>query len=212
MGNLISLIHPSRGRPWKGYDTANKWIEHAGCQVEHIFSLDESDPERSKYQKIDKLLIDNNTSVVEATNKAAKMAKGDILLYLSDDFDCFPDWGLYVTREAAKITRPDWLLKVDDCLQRFEVDVLTIPIMSKALYNKLGYFWHPEYKSMFTDQDLYWTTFNMGCLFTAPHLKFPHQHYSVGKTKIDDTYQRSNQNWNSGKELYHKRKAMNFPL
>lgn len=210
---MISLIHPSRGRARQAYDTAHKWISKAGCDVEHIFSLDLGDSEYQKYTPFKKCLINDNHSVVEATNIAAKEATGNILLYLSDDFDCFDNWGMAILEalDRLQIKQPEWLLKVDDCLQRFDVDVLTIPIMSKSLYHKLGYFWHPSYKSMFVDQDLFWTVKNMNALFEARWLKFEHKHYSVGKTKIDDTYQRSNENWNTGKTLYNQRKSMNFP-
>ena len=68
-----------------------------------------------------------NSSVVEATNRAAKYAKGDILLYLSDDFKCPDNWGASIY-QSVKDFGPVWLLKVDDCLQQFEVPVLTIPI------------------------------------------------------------------------------------
>lgn len=208
---MISLIHPSRGRPQKAYETAKKWIESAGVDVEHIFSVDRSDDFHGSYIPIDKLIVDQNTSVVEATNKAAKEAKGDILLYLSDDFDCFPDWGVAVEK-AVKDLPPMWLLKVDDCLQRFDVAVLTIPIMSRPLYERLGYFWHPEYKSMFCDEHLYWVCHRMGVIRNAEHLKFKHNHVSVGLAQDDETYRRSAANWDQGKALFAKHKAAGFPI
>lgn len=213
---MISLIHPSRGRPQKANETAKKWIESAGVPVEHILSLDLDDHSRyqytgEKYLEWDKVIVSLNTSVVEATNKAAKTAKGDILLYLSDDFDCFPDWGVAIEK-AVKDFPPMWLLKVDDCLQRFDVAVLTIPIMSRPLYERLGYFWHPEYKSMFVDEDLYWTCRKLGVIRNAEHLKFEHKHVSVGKAQDDDTYRNSAKNWDQGKAVFARRKQEGFPV
>lgn len=208
---IISLIHPSRGRPDLARKTALKWIREAGVEVEHILSLDTSDPLLGQYIASDMQCISPNTCVVEATNTAAKKALGDILVYLSDDFDCFDNWGVAIENEVKDFGTM-WLLKVDDCLQKFEVPVLTIPIMSRGLYNRLGYFWYPEYRSMFCDEDLYWTCRKLGVIRNAPHLKFEHKHASVGKAPDDETYRRSAKNWDQGKELFNKRKGLGFPV
>jgi hypothetical protein len=84
--------------------------------------------------------------------------------------------------------------------------------MNRALYEKLGYFWNPIYKSMFVDQDLYWVCRNNNWLNLRPDLKFEHHHYSVGKSEKDYTYIRSDKNWDQGKAIYLKRKQSNFPL
>jgi glycosyltransferase involved in cell wall biosynthesis len=214
---MISLLHPSRGRPQKAYDTLSKWLGDymRGHDFEHILSLDASDPTLTQYQELFRwgyqVIVNNNNSVVEATNAAAKVANGDIFIYLSDDFSCPDGWIKLVEDEFAKYQGPT-LIKVDDCLQKFEVPVLTIPIMNRALHKKLGYFWYPEYKSMFVDEDLYWTARKLGALKMAPHLKFPHEHHSLGKAQNDDTYRRSEANWNQGKAVLARRKAQVFPL
>jgi glycosyltransferase involved in cell wall biosynthesis len=225
---LISLIHPSRGRAEKSNLNARNWFRNKGSvEVELILSLDSDDysPYGSMYfqetpecnmlyhhfESHVKIIYNHNKSVVEATNNAAKIAKGDILIYLSDDFDCPENWGLSVLKEFEGEDRP-LLLKVDDCLQKFDVPVLTIPIMNRALYERLGYFWHSDYKSMFCDEDLYWTTRKLGAMKYAPHLKFEHQHVSVGKAPDDDTYRNSAKNWDQGKAVFAKRKVLGFPI
>jgi len=224
---MISLLHPSRGRPEKSVNNAYEWVKKAGCEVELIVSCDNSDPASDRYsdeyyhfdvvehevkhKTFIHLIFNDNTSVVEATNHAAKIAKGDILLYLSDDFKCFDNWGLAVQKEFEGENRP-LLIKVDDCLQKFDVPVLTIPIMNRSLYERLGYFWHPGYKSMFCDEDLYWTARKLGALKNCEHLKFEHQHCSVGKAENDETYRRSAANWDQGKAMFAKRRGEGFPV
>ena len=212
----ITLLHPTRGRSQKSFSTSKKWIERAGVDVELIVSVDSSDPDLNQYYSMYKdylntTVTNDNKSVVEATNHAVKFATGDIFIYLSDDFDCPENWGALVLKEFEGEERP-LLVKVDDMLQKFEVPVLTIPIMNRALYEKLGYFWHPEYKSMFVDEDLYWTARKLNALKFAPHLKFEHQHVSVGKAPDDETYRASAKNWDQGKALFAKRKALGFPV
>lgn len=211
----ITLLHPSRGRPQKSFDNAKQWIEKAGCEVEIVVSIDHSDSERNNYLELYepeyKVICGFNNSVVEATNRAAKESTGDILVYLSDDFECFDNWGPAVLKEFEGVTNP-LLIKVDDGLQDFIVPVLTIPIMNRALYNRLGYFWHPEYKSMFVDCDLYWVSRKLSALKYCPHLKFQHNHVSIGRAKDDETYRRSSANWKQGEDLFKRRQALKFPV
>lgn len=214
---MISLIHPTRGRAQKSWQTTRRWIERAGVETELIVSIDDNDPAREQYLRQysnadlfrTKIISNDNDCVVHAANYAAKEAKGDILIYVSDDFDCPDKWGYII--QALTAGRSKWLLKVDDGYQPFWKDVLTIPIMDRALYNELGYFFHPAYRSMFVDQDLFYTCKNMGAIIEAKHVIFEHNHYCNKKAQIDDTYRRSDLNWNSGKELYNLRKQQNFP-
>lgn len=199
--------------------TAEKWITEAGVQVEHIFSLDESDRYHRAYKRIDKLLVNPNDCVVQATNHAAAASTGAVLIYLSDDFDCFPNWGRTITEICSRYTG-EYMVKVDDGLQKFENTVLTVPIMSRALYQRLGYFFHPSYKSMWVDVDLYYTCARLrpldgiggSILKFHKEVRFQHNHYSNGKTKKDETYARSDGFWNQGKEALAQRRAENFKV
>lgn len=218
----ISLIHPSRNRAEKARKTLDYWMSKASntIEIEHILSIDLDDSQIEDYKRLFKesiILISNNTCVVEATNIAAKKSTGDILIYFSDDFKCPDNWDIKIAQrfvEPAGFYNPHKtkLLKVDDCLQKFEVAVLTIPIMNRALYEKLGYFWHPEYRSMFVDEDLYWTCAKNEWLVMCPELKFPHEHPCNGLAENDETYKKSAANWDQGKALFAKRKMEGFPL
>lgn len=214
----ISLLHPSRGRPVKSFMNTSEWLLKSGkVDVEVICAVDISDPTRGEYAKHykqDRYEFPSN-DVVMATNFAAKQSTGDILVYLSDDFKCPENWGELILKEFENENRP-LLLKVDDCLQHFATRIVTIPIMNRLLYNKLGYFWHPAYKSMFVDEDIFWTAMSIGAIKNCPHLKFPHHHYSNPDDKIraerDETYMRSEANWDQGKEVFRQRKAQKFPI
>lgn len=219
----ISLLHPSRGRPEKSLATDKYWLDRAGnVDIELIVSIDTND-QPARYMQIYEgqkqgypganmfVLIEDNDTVVEATNKAASRSTGDILVYLSDDFKCPHQWGELLVHEFEGITDP-CLLKVDDCLQKFDVPVLTIPIMNRTLYERLGYFWHPGYRSMFVDEHLYWVSRKLNAIKLAPHLKFPHEHPANGKAQDDETYRRSASNWKQGEALFAQHKAQGFPV
>lgn len=215
----ISLIHPSRGRGKKAFETYCYWMDRAANSnsIEHILSVDSSDPGLNDYNIcFDHYVSFDNDCVVSATNNAAAVSTGDILVYLSDDFKCPDNWDEKIIErfhvmESVPIDTP-LLIKVDDCLQPFNKDVLTIPIMNRALYDRLGYFWNPLYKSMFVDQDLYWVCRKNKWLMSCEDLKFPHEHYSVGKAQRDETNIRSDAHWNSGQEIYKRRQQEGFKI
>lgn len=212
---VLSLIHPSRGRAKKAFECCSTWLLKTSCdhEIEHILSLDKDDPELELYKAyFSNIIINDNTCVVEATNHAAKIATGDILIYLSDDFECPQNWDELIYEALLNNINQPCLLKVDDCLQKFYVDVVTIPIITKKLYERLGYFWNPIYKSMFCDQDLFHVCKNSGWLLEKPDLKFEHKHYSIGKAPKDETYTRSDANWNQGQTVFNDRKKRNFPI
>jgi glycosyltransferase involved in cell wall biosynthesis len=216
---LISLIHPSRGRAEKAMETLCYWIVNSSndpsIQIEHITSVDEDDPQKQLYKSLLEgqswVIINDNTNVVQATNKAAKCAKGDIIIYLSDDFKCPEDWDELLVSFFENVEIP-MLLKVDDCLQKFSMELVTIPIMNRKLYEKLGYFWNPEYEGSFVDNDLYHVCKNNNWISLDSTLKFPHEHYSIGASIHDETYKKQDNNFESGKLIFQKRKQQKFPL
>lgn len=214
---MISLIHPSRGRPEKSFNNAKEWIAKAGMPVELILMVDEDDPALNRYQEIYKefwgvcFCIDDNKSVVQAVNRAAKYAAGNILFYLSDDFVCFDNWAVAVEKEFTGVITP-LVLKVDDRLQDFNVRVITCPIMNRQYFELMGYFFQPAYDSMFVDCDLYEMAHRLRYLKPCKHLVFEHHHVSIGKAPDDDTYRRSAAFWNPGKRTFENRKLQGFPI
>lgn len=218
---MITLIHPSRNRPEMAYANYVNWLAKATGEIaiQHILSIDLDEPQTDKYRELftASLIVQTNPSegyVVGATNAAAQHATGNILVYLSDDFDCPSQWDILISKQLN--INLEQILKVDDCLQPMGVAVLTIPIMTKAFYNRFGYFFYPEYKSMFCDEDLYHVARIINGLVFAPELKFPHLHPSnptqTMQGKNDSTYNRSSGMWTQGQTLYNKRAKMNYGL
>lgn len=202
----ITLIHPSRGRAQRAKETLNYWLEKSSKEneIEHILSLDKDDEQTeqyvSKFSGASRIYIEDNDSVVMAANRIAKEATGEILIYLSDDFSCPENWDkLIIERINGKEL---CMLRVNDLLQPMDNCVLTIPIMTIGLYRQLGYFFFPEYKSMWVDCDLYFTT--KPHMVEAADLHFKHEHHRDG---TDETYQRSEKNWNQGVDIFNRRSA-----
>lgn len=198
---MISIIHPSRSRPEKAYTTVKKWLREAGCDVEYILSLDQDDPMIEKYNYgIGMCAIHKNRSAIDAVNNAAKLTTGNILIQISDDFDCPPLWGEQIL--DATQGKSDWLLKVSDGTQGW---IATLPIMDRVFYEANGYVYYPEYIHMFCDTDLTHKADIQKKIIWRNDIKFDHQHYSTGKNVKDSVSNKADLTWNQGERLYLNR-------
>lgn len=209
----ISVIHASRNRPEQAYNTACKWRDNADNGFEYILSLDSDDKSLNDYFK----LFDNfginakgctyeNKSAIEAINKAAKLATGDMLIVISDDTDCFNVWDTSLT--VMCYSRKDYVAKTNDGLQP---TLITMPIMDRTYYERYGYIYHPNYVHMFCDQELTAVAIMTGKYIKLP-LTFEHLHYSTGKTPKDALNIKNDHTWSQGEALFNERLKTNFGI
>jgi len=205
---LISLIHPSRGRAKQACDQFQNWFDKSSGEVsvEHILSIDTDEPQAKEYLELfpHSRIIQENTPegyVVGATNVAAKHAHGDILIYLSDDFDCPKNWDLLVVERLQGKTLT--ALHVEDDYSNFR-NLFTIPIITRDLYDKWGFFWHPDFKSMFCDNFMWEQVKREGTILKAKDLVFRHHHHDLKRAEKDETYQRSGAQYAEGRKVFNK--------
>lgn len=207
---LISLLHPSRGRPAKSFETVQRWIERAGegIETELIVSLDEDDPMLQGYmdRHVSRVTINKNRSAVDAINRAAVRARGDILVVVSDDTDCPENWGNLLAREVDG--KLDWILKTQDGIQDW---IITMPVMDRRYYKRFGYIYHPDYLHMFCDTELTCVADLTGRKITSS-LPFPHLHYSTGACQKDGISEKADATWAQGEALFLDRYKRNFDL
>lgn len=212
----ISLIHPSWGRPAMCRQCIYMWLDHLSKHndLEYILSLDTDNAKkylpviRELVGKLNlKVVIYPNPNMVHALNNAAKLATGDILIYVSDDFECFPNYDIAIQKAVGK--KKDWALFVSDGIR--DDDVQTISILSKEYYDRFGYIYYPKYISMWADPDYTEVAKRTGKVIKALNLTFQHRHFMLG-THHDTTYQKQNSStaWDHGEKLFYKRAAENF--
>jgi hypothetical protein len=208
----IALIHPSRGRPDKARQAYEEWLNNADCDFDYIISIDDSDPTHPKYYhnfEDDCQLIQHpNRSIVDAVNLACSHLVADIYVVMSDDFGCPKGWDTII-KQSMPLDRPA-VIQVRDTIQD---EIVTLPILNRLMYEKLGYVYHPRYFSMFADNDLTECAKIHGELIKLD-VVFEHRHYVNGKSAMDDTYKRENsqQAWNVGKKFFEMRKRTGFKL
>lgn len=209
---LFTIIHPSRSRAIKSYNSVCNWMRHYSGRIENlelIVSLDEDDPQLTMYLErylSSDVIVNKNKSCVEAINKAAQKATGQILIVASDDTDMTPSWNKDIMEVIeGKI---DWILKTQDGIQPW---IITMPIMDRAYYNRFGYIYHPDYLHMFCDTELTCVADITGRKITS-NLLFPHKHYSVTKEQPDAINKKADATWAQGEKLFLERYKRNFDL
>jgi len=212
----ISLIHPSRGRCFQSFKCVNLWVESCSKHndIEYIMSLDTDDvknyidlTENTIGRVNFKVVVGENTNVVQALNRGAKAATGDILIYVSDDFECLLNWDI-VIQQAVK-GNDDWVLHVNDGIQQ---NTATISILSRKYYERFGRIYHPDYISMWVDPDFTCEAKALGKLISRMDITFKHNHHTIGGLPFDATYAKENSGtaWKHGEKVFYERQANNF--
>lgn len=217
----FTIIHPSRTRCEIARQSAHRCIERfdisKGDTLEYILSLDNDDHYVSCYQQwADEygihLIVNQNRSLVDACNNGALISTGDCLIVLSDDFETPENWN---TLLKEKIGENDFYgILINDGISAASLSIMSLPILSRKLYLKLGYLYHPDFFSLYADNALLDVCIKLDCLIDARDLVFQHHHYSVGLSKHDATYARENsrQAHNMGVNAYEALKARNYDL
>jgi hypothetical protein len=214
---LISLIHPSLGRAVQARKCYDHWMKTASGDHEYewIVSLSKKDATLEQYYQTftdsDAVLITTrSTNMVQATNEIAKLCAGQIIILVSDDMWSCELWDSKILHKFEMINGPG-ILQVSDGIT---VTKLTIPIMNREAYKKLGYIYHPDYISMYADDDLRKTALQHGMYYNGTDIMIEHRHYSVNKAKMDKTYASENSRtaWKIGEQVFFERAKNKFPI
>lgn len=214
---MITLIHPSRSRPKQAFETAKKWLYEAdsdlGLDLSYIISVDTYDPLLSEYYSLfggfglaDCLQVNDNMSAIEAINNAAKIAAGDLLIVVSDDFSCPENWDTVLLQ--ALEGKSDFIVKTKDGLQK---TLITLPIMDRTYYNRFGYIYHPDYLHLHCDEEMTIVGHMLGKVINLDIL-FPHNHYTTGKFKKDAISIKNDNTWAHGQTTLDRRSKDNFGI
>lgn len=204
---MISIIHPSRGRPKKSFEAYSKWSDSAKYPdgVTWLCSLDWDDDIASYMDAytqdgfhIMSPIISKNKSSVDAINNAAKnwRCDGDIIMVVSDDTEPIQDWDAFIDDYTKNDS--DWILKTQDGIQPY---IITMPVMDRAYYNRTGYIYHPDFQHLFCDTYMTCVADITGRKITS-NLMFKHNHYSVNGTPPDDIHKKNDATWKQGEETF----------
>jgi hypothetical protein len=209
----ISLIHATRGRHNQALGCRERWLALADHpeQVETIWCVDSDDRESVGVAKqFPHVVVEPGGGCVRAWNAGAGVARGQILIQLSDDWQPCQGWDRRLLAEvslAGKALEDEWVVAVSDG-HRTD-DLLCMAILSRARWEKQGReMFSSEYQSVFSDNEFSLRAFRDGVVIDArQRITFEHQHPAFGKAQMDATYQASNapERYKAGEEVFRRR-------
>jgi len=209
-GRIILVKFPTRARPAKFFSTLAKYreLESGKHRVLYVVTCDIDDPTmnnpavQAKFTAMDRLQVryGRSTTKIEAVNADMDLGGPDwqILFLASDDMIPTKSWDDIV---ACEMEGHDAVWFYDGRA----TGCCTLSVMSRKKYLEQGYIYHPEYASLFCDNE--WTE--------TAHPKFVPQvvvrHEWPGPKERDDLMYRNNALWNRDKAVYERRKKAGFP-
>lgn len=221
---MITLLHPSRNRPDMAFETAKTWAAYAVNRkdIQYILSIDNDEPQMKKYQDnyyhlqnlfgMVNISVCNNKNIVQAMNAPIHLALGNIIVGMSDDFYPPQLWDQHLL--ARLDTEKEEALQVNDGRIGIEHTILTIPILTKKLLDKIGYIYCPEYTGWGADNDIAEMCNELGVLQKDYSITFEHRHWRNEKRKKDDTDNRhdSPEGARFGNDKLAERRLNNYGL
>ncbi len=191
----ITLLHATRGTPGRALETRQTWLDRANHpeRVEHIFGIQADDDASVRglmnfQHSVSVPPPEWASSSVANWNTAAALSSGEILIVIADDLTPPQGWDEQVEKLPAG--DKEWACYVPDTVR--QDGLMCHPILSRALYNKRGYVFHPEYFGVFCDNDFTVRT-QLECpILQVKGLEWNHDHPSNGTRVEDDVVRHQN--------------------
>lgn len=149
---------------------------------------------------------------VKGWNLAAANSTGKVIIAVADDFNPPMAWDSHL----LALSPPNWVeeervIHVNDGYVR---DICVLGIITRKRYERFGYFFYPQYESVFCDTELTATAQRDGVMIEAMHLLFEHLHPDCGKRQRDqaDLVHASSARWQHGESLFKFRQFRGFPV
>lgn len=90
--------------------------------------------------------------------------------------------------------------------------IMTVPIMTKKYYDRLGYLYNPIYVGFFCDEEAIHVGENLGKIYYSQAQIMDHLHPLYGKAEWDPQYRATMPFYHADKKTFERRKALNFPI
>jgi len=220
MKDLKLLIKfPTRSRPSKFFNILDKYyLLLKNLNVEFVISCDTDDITMNNEEVIDKLnsypylryYFENNKSKIEAINNNLKDKNFDILLLASDDMLPVQKGYDEVIRAKMMETFPDTdgVLWFDDDFQGSNLN--TLCILGKKYYDRFGYIYHPDYKSLYSDTEFTLVSQQLNKVKYFNQILIKHIQYSIVKESPDELYKKNDSLEQEDRMVFEKRRLNNF--
>jgi hypothetical protein len=215
----ICYSFDSRSRPDRFFQTLDNIIAMSASNDYFIVAkLDEDDMTMNDQMIKERLLSYSMVIVKWGTSKSKIHAINrdlediphwDIMVCASDDMR-FRTIGFdNIIRQYMPCPGLDGFLHMQDDYAKDRV--CTVSILGRKYYERDGYIYHPDYYSMWCDDEATAVAKARGCYILVPG-QIEHLHYTNDRKAVKDELYWRNDTYNKDKEIFEQRKARVFDL
>ena len=163
------------------------------------------------------LKFDKNTNKISAINDHidARFFDFDVVICASDDMIPQEDgWDDRIATDMDMYFPDlDGALHYSDGYQKN--NLITLSILGRKLYDYFGYIYHPDYKSLYCDNEFSQEVYKLNKVKYIDHVIIKHEHYSEKDNSNSGDFDLSAQKtlYYSGRDqvIFEKRKSLGFP-
>jgi hypothetical protein len=228
---LISVVHPTaRVKPSAGFPRG--WVDamlnfYERCaepsRVEYILVVHESRWDEFWGTGTNAVDISwGSTNVIKNPYRdcvvdqlnvgcAAADKSSKVLIATMDDLRAPKDWDRLIVESFPDLDTPH-VVQYSSCSPR-DGDLIVAGAITRARYESVGYCLHPDYTSMYADDDFTTVARRDGVMLEAKNIQFEHLHPGFGKGQWDEIYENQNSeaNLKHGIETFKRRIKEGFP-
>lgn len=219
----ILVKFPTRERPDQFLKVLNLLNEKATDRdnIKYLISIDADDSTMRTMDSTAHLISSNenmfvysgvSNSKIHACNRdMEKVKEWDIVVLMSDDMiPQINGWDELIRQAMFK-----YYPATDGCLwfnDGYQDRICTLCIIGRVYYDRFGYIYHPDYNSLFCDNEFTVVAKAMDRMTYFSTVIFKHSHFANDPAvKRDALYDRNEAYFNIDKEIYEQRKAQGFP-
>lgn len=210
---------PSRSRPQKLFaaiDNILLMAKHPDFAILVTLDIDDDTVANTPvlkrlyaYPQID-AYCGTSLSKISAVNRDMAFAPNwDIVIATSDDMEFIkPGFDLDIIADMPE--HLDAVIHYPDGFPHG--DILSLPVMGRKYYERLGYIYNPIYQSLFCDNEALIVAERMGKLIKSDRAIVRHNHPAWGQCAMDAQYRRTEALYAVDKKTFERRTRLNFPI
>lgn len=227
----ILVQFPTLNRPEKFSNVLAKYVTYSSFYNDIYFNIncDQADQSMQDLYLVEKIKYilkskpniggkinyDVNTTKISAINSHINDKEFDIVICASDDMvPKVHAWDLEITN-AMKVYFP----KLDGCVHfndgNTNGELITFSILGRELYKHFGYIYHPDYKSLYCDNEFTEEVIKLNKVAYINKIIITHEHWSIEGTEnhnqIDTAIHKTLHYSGRDKMVYEQRKKLGFP-
>ena len=217
----ILIKFPTRNRKDKFFEVLQKYYDFATdlSKIEFLITLDYDDDSMNNQEVIDKLksyenlrfVFGKSNNKIHAVNRDIELGDWDIILLASDDMIPIEKGYDEQIRFNMTINYPntDGILWFNDGNRK---DLNTLCILGKKYYERFGYIYHPDYKSLWADNEFMTVGNLLKKQIFIDKVIIHHQHPDWGYGGRDIIHSLNSNHDREDRMVFQRRQKMNFEL